>query len=306
MAKQPIRLCKVCQGEVKYSLRPSSPYCSKKCEASVEGYSEQHLRANNLKDRLAGTTAWRPNPLETTINIVTPNPVLVIGDIHCPLIDEKWAHQALIAARRFECKHVVINGDLVDATTISRHLGGEYRRRSEFNDDIESANKFLQILCDEFDSISYTLGNHTQRMLLKFMGEVSLKNMMMMISSHEKFRATEKHFLKINNAVTCLHPRSYSRVRGKLTQDLAQRYQTHLVTSHHHHTASTISADGKWQAVEIGCLAKIELFGYAQYAMHGMPEMANGFGIVMPESEKHAILNFNNYTPWRVYGLPPI
>lgn len=303
--------CSVCGQEKNFTKYNHAAWakgvCSKKCLVKIEGYSERYqAELDRLKAKVEGSTAWRPLPPEPTLNIISTKPVLVIGDIHLPIHNHKWCYQALLAARKFECEYVCINGDLIDASTVSRHLGGEWRRKNELNDDIEAASVFLKILCEEFKGVYYTLGNHSQRLIHKFMGEVSWQNLVKVIYSHENFKATERHFLDINGSVRCLHPRGYSRTRGKLTADLAQRYQMHLVTGHHHHSTSTISADGKWQAVEVGTLADISMFGYAQYAMHGMPEMLEGFAIVLPQSMNNKVLNFNKFTPWEVFGLPPI
>jgi hypothetical protein len=291
------KLCTECGGAINKDNRKNSR-CSLACDNK---YESKFL--DSLKNRIEATTSWRPLPLEPTINIITPYPVLVVGDVHCPIHDERWLHLAIITAKHFGVRDVVINGDLIDAGTISRHLGGEWRRKGELNDDVESAGSVVRLLCDEFSRVFYTLGNHSQRLIQKFMGEVAWSNLLKMVYDNPKFKGTERHFLDINSKVRCLHPRGYSRVRGKLTADMAQRYQMHLITGHHHHTASTVSADGKYQAVEIGCLARVDWFGYAQYAMHGLPEMMNGFGIVLPESEGNLILNFNAYTPFHRLGI---
>lgn len=292
-----IKECSVCGGRITATTRGNSR-CSKKCD---DAHNSTFL--DSLKSRIDATTAWRPLPLEPTINIVTGYPVLVVGDVHCPIHDERWLELAIRTAKHFGVKEVVINGDLVDAGTISRHLGGEWRRKGELNDDIEAAGAVVKLFCTEFDQVYYTLGNHSQRIIQKFMGEVAWSNLLKMIYDNPKFKGTERHFLDINGKVRCLHPRGYSRVRGKLTQDMAQRYQRHIITGHHHHSASTVSADGNFQAIEVGCLARIDWFGYAQYAMHGMPDMLNGFAIVLPESEGNLVLNFNKFTPFHRLGI---
>lgn len=288
--------CEVCGSLIRVS-RPNR-FCSKKCSDSA---ANQMLVS--LRDKIAATTAWRPLPLEPTINIITPYPVLVIGDVHCPIHDERWVEMAITTAKHYECRNVVINGDLIDAGTISRHLGGEWRRKAELNDDIEASAAIVKLLCSEFDMVYYTLGNHSQRLIQRFMGEVAWQNLLKMIFDNDKFKGTERHFLDINSNIRCLHPRGYSKIRGKYTADMAQRYQIHLITGHHHHTASTVSADGKFQAVEVGTLARIDLFGYSQYAMHGMPEMENGFAIALPESERNIIMNFNKFTAFHRLGI---
>lgn len=289
--------CLVC-GKIIKKTKRSNGYCGKKCtDMGAKG------ALVSLRERILATTSWRPLPLEPIINVITPYPVLVIGDVHCPIHDERWVEIAIKTAKHFGCRKVVVNGDLIDAGTISRHLGGEWRRKAELNDDVEASGAVIKLLCSEFDEVFYTMGNHTQRMIKMFLGEVSWQNLMKMIFDNPKFKGTERHFLEINGKVRCLHPRSYSKIRGKLTAELAQRYQVHLITGHHHHSAVSASADGKYQAVEVGTLARIDLFGYAQYAMSNMPEMMNGFAIVLPESEGNMILNFNIFTPFHRYGI---
>lgn len=293
------RTCAACAMDIRKDR--AGLYCSRECKIRIEGGSKEYQR--KLKLKIEASTAWRPLPLVPTVEITTAHPVLVIGDIHCPIHSKEWAYKAIVTAKHFGCKHVIINGDLIDANTISRHLGGEWRRKNELNDDIESAAAFIKILSEEFEQVTYTLGNHTQRMMRSFMGEVSFDNLFKIIYEAKNFKATERHYCIVNKDIRVLHPRAYSKIRGKLAQDYCQRYQCHIVTGHHHNSASTISADGKWQAVEVGCLADVKLFGYAQYSMMGFPEMLEGFAIILPESEGSSILNFNKFTPWARYGL---
>lgn len=300
-------LCPVCGGKIKGDRK--LPYCSMICEKSITGYTLDYitkLDREALKLGIDATTAWRPQPLEPTVSVTTGYPTLVINDIHTPIHDPVWTEQALVAAHKFECRTLIIGGDLIDANTISKYVGAEYRRRADLEGDLAAAEGLIKIFDGMFDKIYYTLGNHSQRLIMKMGGEVTLQRLLKMVYTSEKFKATERHYLILNGNTRILHPRSYSRIRGKLTADYAQRYQCHLITGHHHHSASTLSADAKWQVVENGCLAQINEFSYAEYAMMGMPEMCNGFAIALPESEKNRILAFNKFSSWKHFGLPEL
>lgn len=295
------KTCKVCDGDIPRNRNPKV-YCSKKCQAEVEGYSDIYKR--RLEQVIKGSTAWRPEHPEITKNIITSDPVLIMTDPHCPIHSEVWFYQALITGLKFGCKILLLNGDLIDANQCSRWLGAQYRRKGELNDDIEAARKFIDICLGEFEKIYITLGNHDQRLIQAFSGEVSVQNLMRMIFTDPKVFMTEKHFVDINSDIRVVHPRQYSKTRGKLPADLAQRYQKHIVNGHTHHSASSYSADGKWQAIEVGCIMDVDYAFYAQQGLPNMPEMMNGFAIALPPSAGNKILNFNKFTAWSFYGVP--
>jgi hypothetical protein len=217
--------------------------------------------------------------------------------------DAVWTEQSLVAAHKFGARTCIVNGDLIDCVAYSKYAHSEFRGKSTLEDDMDAAEKFIGLLCDTFDEVYYTLGNHTARLIRQNSGELSIQRLLKMIYNSDKFKVTEKTWMKVNDNIRVLHPRAYSQIRGKLTAELAGYHQCHLITGHHHHTASTISKDGRWQAVEVGCLANIQLMTYVQDQMNAFPEMANGFAIIMPDGK---ILNFNKFTHWKSFGLPNI
>jgi hypothetical protein len=211
-----------------------------------------------------------------------------------------WTERAFEVAEKFGAKNIIINGDLIDALQISPHMGKEFRRKATLEDDMDAAEKFMELCCEQFDAVYYTLGNHTARLIHRFQGELSIQRLLKMIYDSPKILPTQKTWMKVNANTRVLHPRAYSQIRGKMTADLCQLYQQHIVTGHHHHSATSASKDGKWQAIEVGCLADIEKFGYVQDHMGNYPQMMNGFALIMPDE---TFLNFNKFTPWKVFGL---
>jgi predicted phosphodiesterase/endogenous inhibitor of DNA gyrase (YacG/DUF329 family) len=295
------KLCSVCGGTVPRDRhKHGGKYCSQVCEKSDLGYAKNTERKKIRKALIEAGTAYAPPPPDPAKHLVSGYPILVIGDVHCPMQCPYWIEKALEAAEKFECKNLIINGDLIDANQISRHMGQEFRRKATLEDDMDAAEKFMQLMCEQFDAVYYTLGNHTARMIHRFNGELSIQRLLKMIYDSPKIIPTQKTWMKVNKNTRVLHPRSYSQIRGKLTADLCQLYQQHIVTGHHHHSATTVSKDGRWQAIEVGCLADIEKFSYVQDHMGNHPHMMNGFAIIMPDE---TFLNFNKFTPWKVYGL---
>jgi hypothetical protein len=257
----------------------------------------------NLRAKIAAGTAWAPGAIEEVKRLVTGHPVLGIMDVHCPIQCPIWTEQALVTAHKFGARTCVINGDLINADQIGQYMGLEFRGRALLEDDMDAAQKFLELMCECFDEVYYTLGNHTARLIRQFGGELSIQRLMKMIFDNPKLKVSAKTWMVVNDLVRFLHPRAYSQIRGKMTAELAQLYQCHLITGHHHHSATTVSKDGKWQAVEVGCLANITRMSYVMNNMNNMPFMVNGFCIVMPDN---SILNFNQFSHWETFGIPKL
>jgi hypothetical protein len=282
------------------------PYCSKKCQVTVDGYQPAYQRELDLKmlrSKIEGGLAWAPPPPEAAKHLISGYPTAIAGDIHCPMQSGPWTEQFLITAHKFGCRTCIINGDLINADQIGSYHGLEFRRRAVLEDDMDAAEKFLELMCESFDEVYYTLGNHTARLIRMSNGELSIQRLLKMIYDNDKLKISSSTWMILNDNVRVLHPRGYSQIRGKHTSEIAQLYQCHLVTGHHHHSATTVSKDGKFQVIEVGCLANIDLMSYVQADMKNMPFMLNGFAIAMPTGE---ILNFNKFSHWKTFGLPDV
>lgn len=307
MGKAPLernRECVVCGAEVGENRgKFDYSYCSKECESHEHGYSHSKLRKDELKARIMSGTSYAPPPLEPAKHLVTGYPTLIVNDPHCPMQSEKWTEQALIAADHFGCRTAVINGDLIDAAQIGRHFGKAYRGKANLEDDMLAAEKFVGLFCELFDEVYYTLGNHTERLMHRFNSELPIQRLLKMIYNSDNLHLTQKTWMKAHKNTIILHPRGYSKIRGKWTADLCQLKQKNIVTGHHHHSATSFSQDSNWQAIEVGCLVEFEKFGYVKDHMGPYAEMMNGFAIMFPDE---TFLNFNKHTPWKIYGLPEI
>jgi len=280
------------------------PYCSAKCEKEITGYAPQTLRKkerDSLFGQVQATTAWRPCDLDGILQITAPL-VGVISDLHAPLHSGLWLMKAIETFKHFGVKHILLNGDNVDANQISRHAGQYFNRRSNLEDDLDAFEAVLKMLCEHFDAIYIDAGNHDMRLVHKFGGEVSYKRMMQMIYSDPKIKVTSRSFCFVNDSVEVIHPRQYSKIRGKLPSDLATRWQKSILTGHQHHSAMTISQCGKFQACDVGTLADVELQDYIRNERNTYAEPMNGFAIIFG----NRIQCFDKFTLWELFGLPPL
>ena len=219
------KICVRC-GELIPPGRFKNSFCSKKCEAEIEGYSDVWMR--KLRSQLEGTTAWRPLPMDPVQEIISARPVTVFSDIHAPIHSVKWMELGIKTAKLYKSDTLIINGDFIDANTISRHLGGYYRRKNELEDDLAAGEALMKIFAKEFKRVYCLSGNHClQRLIKVFSGEVKAQRLWNLFGAYENVKLTSRSFLIVNKDVIVGHPRSYSRIRGSMTQRIAQIKQKH-------------------------------------------------------------------------------
>ena len=293
--------CIECQRELPHGRKP--PYCSKKCEALHFGYSksyEQNLA--QIAVDCSASTAWRPEPIEPITEIISAKPIAIFSDIHAPLHSSAWIMQGIEAALHFGCEDLIVSGDFIDANQISKHIGGFYRRKSQLSDDFAAGEKLVDLFSGIFKRVFFLGGNHDHDRLTKvFGGEMTIQRIWKMFGDRPNVKVTARSFVEVNRDVVVGHPRQYSRVRGSLPQKIAQMWQKHIALGHSHHSAKTMSPDGRWQAVDLPCMAQLNEFEYTTFQINDMPPPQNGFTIIFGTR----MVVFDKFTPWEIYGLEP-
>jgi hypothetical protein len=292
--------CPVCRTALRSDRVP--PYCSKKCQAEKEGYSQAYVRElDRLKARVEGTTAWRPQPLEAVHRVLSARPIVIFSDLHLPMHSKEWVLHGIQCAKSLGASKLILNGDVMDLNQISRHMGSYYRRKSELEDDFSSTEAFLKLVCEEFEEVVWLSGNHCiQRLIQLFRGEASAGRLLKIVGDHANLKVTARSFVDVNDHVRICHPRQYSKIRGATPARLAQRWQMHIAVGHEHHSAMTASNDGKWQAVCIPSMVDSNLQDYVRNELTDHAEPMQGFAVVFGNS----IQVFDRFTPWKYWGLP--
>lgn len=298
MAKK-IRVCVVCGADVpNYRNTSGGQHCSKTCQAAVEGYSNDWK--NKMRQKVDGSTAWKPTALEPVIKIVSGEPVLILSDVHAPIHSAAWLFHAIRCAKAKGVRFVIINGDLIDANQISKYIGSYYRRGAQLENDFDAAEAILKILCTEFEKVYLLMGNHDMRLIKQFGGEVSVGKVFRMLGHFDNLVITARSFVDVNETVRVVHPRQYSKIRGALAQRLANRWGKSIVDGHEHHSAMSSSHDGRFQACAVACIADINNQDYVRNECTDFVEPMNGFAIIFGEY----IHCFDKFTRWDLFGLP--
>jgi predicted phosphodiesterase len=248
-------------------------------------------------EEVKATTAWAPTDLEPIMHIRAPR-IGVLSDVHCPMHSEHWLLLAVKTFIHYKVEDIVINGDFIDANQISKHAGS-YKRRGTLEDDLDAAEAVLKLLSKYFKRIYINAGNHDMRLVHKMGGELSFRRMMKMIYDNEQIKVTARSYIYANDNVALIHPRQYSKIRGKTPSDLAYKIRKHVVTGHEHHSASSVSLCGGYQGCDVGTLVNIESQDYIKNEITTHAEPLNGFAIVFGEK----IQLFDKFTNWEILGI---
>ncbi len=206
---------------------------------------------------------------------------MVFSDIHAPMHDEKWIEHGIRTAEKLGAETLIVNGDFCDMNTISKHIGGYYRRKGELEDDLSAGELLTSLFSKYFKRVVFLSGNHDlQRLLKVFRGEVNAQRIWKMFGDHPNVKLSSRSFVIVNKDVVVGHPRQYSKTRGMTPLKIAASWQKHIVLGHAHHSASTISLDGKWRAVDVPCMAKLDEFEYTTFEINDMPKPLCGYAII--------------------------
>lgn len=229
---------------------------------------------------------------------------LVCGDVHLPTTNFALAYDMLETARYLGIKNLAIVGDLLNMDALSKyeHIMPPVR----FADEVEPAIDMLAEYSGWFDQIKMVLGNHDHRLMKSLRGdfkadwyarildaangklEISPYSHMELKSGKEKWRLT--------------HPGNYSRVKGRVADTLAQKYQCNVVTFHEHHVAKMRDTFNRYTLINGGGLFDHEKMAYVMLVDNTSPIMCNGF-VVIQNGTGEIVTPYPSFTNLDYYGL---
>jgi len=143
---------------------------------SPEKLREQAFRKSMDDLRAAMDTADLPPVPESDVIDLSPfnlmsRRILVMSDLHIPFHDMHAVTEAMKAGRHFGADCVLLNGDVMDNSSLSRHLPDRKQKKLEFKYERDRCEQFLDVLREWFPTalIVYKFGNHENRFDLRLM-----------------------------------------------------------------------------------------------------------------------------------------
>lgn len=223
----------------------------------------------------------RPLVLRNTAAMLT-------ADWHIPLYDPAYVNEMIQRARSLGIKTLIVAGDFFNFDSLSSY--DPKQSDADLLREYEEGLAVMRVLADTFDTIYYLWGNHDARLhralgfAMKFreamkmvfgaLGEELMKKMVFTNLDHmwvefDTEKGTERWYV--------CHPKEYSRVPLSNARQLANKYNSNVITAHSHHAAIGYAHDGKKVAAEAGGLFDARKTEYLQRSTT-FPTWQQGYG----------------------------
>ena len=207
---------------------------------------------------------------------------MVAGDFQLPTTNWEIAEHIYKVGVSTGIKTLLIVGDWLNCDAFSYYP--PIVPDISFETECRASRDLIAHYSEHFELILLTLGNHEKRYLKSKRGMLSMNELMGHISHYEKaFRISPYPTVKIvSGGVPWLatHPRDYSRITGKLGDDLAQKHQSNIVVLHQHHVGKVMDSWGRYVVIDGGGVFDTRKMAYVALEDSRMPAMVNGFVVI--------------------------
>lgn len=235
-----------------------------------------------------------PQPVDTSqipdnINLIDKPPLTLdldsfayCSDIHAPLHSREMLRRLVTVMDKRGIGHLIIGGDLFDLDRTSRHPNDS--QQATINDTLRIGGDILHLLLAMFD-VTVLPGNHDRRVAVKLDEPLAFDALVWASlrgrTPAHKLTITDYDYVYVRDSWVMGHPRFYSRT-PKALADVAQQQQRNVIGAHTHLLGLMYSADGKWIAIDPGCMCEESLTPYHMRSagLSRFPQWKRGFVIV--------------------------
>lgn len=208
---------------------------------------------------------------------------IIVGDVHVSTTQWEFAQRPLDVAMRYldTPRRLIIAGDLLNADSFSGYEN--IIPLPSFGVELKAARKFIDTYLTVFDEIYLFLGNHDRRVQKATNNAIAPEDMLRLISHDPRVKISHWGHCTINTAngvYRALHGSEYSVNQLVVADQLAAKYQQHIISHHQHHLAIGWSRFKQYLVIDNGGLFDENSLAYVQLDDNKRPRMANGFTLL--------------------------
>lgn len=234
-----------------------------------------------------------PSPLAAKTLWELTGDWMIVGDVHVPFTDPGMAGLVVRVARKLKIKRLIIAGDLFNLDVFSTYA--QFVAPPEWETERDYARALFTEWLDWFTEIKIIMGNHDRRMQKFTAGQFKESDMLGLITTSDKVQMSGMGYLNLTSGGerwTITHSTEYSVNQLTVASELANKYQTHVMTHHEHHQAMGWDRYKRYCVVNNAALVDDAKLAYVHIDTNKRPNMARGFA---------AIVNGSPY----LFGQPP-
>lgn len=214
-----------------------------------------------------------PTPLELTGDWV------IVGDVHAPYVSPLWAERVVKVARKRRIKNLLIAGDFWDYSNYS--IYDDVVPPASWQTEKAAGKRIMKAWGAWFSRVEFLMGNHERRKEKRLQGHEDDEDIFSPLaavcrnmhssnygwadvtSGGEKYRVT--------------HPKNYSVQSLAVADQLALKYDCHIISFHEHHLAKGVDRYGRHIIINGGCLVDPAMLAYVGLDDNKAAAMVNGF-----------------------------
>ena len=225
---------------------------------------------------------------------------IIVGDVHVPTTDYDFASLVLVVAKKQGVKRLIIAGDMFNMDAFS--LYEAVVASPSWREERDAARVLFHTWLEWFDDIYVIMGNHDRRLQKWAGGQLDESDIFGMVTSSDKVHVSNWGHLKVKTAqgdYMVTHSKEYSINQLTVANEMAQKYQCHMITHHEHHTAIGWDRYGRYVIVNNGGLFDQSKMAYVVLDSSKRPVMKNSF--CMLKNGVPRLFGHVPFTDWSEY-----
>lgn len=227
---------------------------------------------------------------------------IIIGDVQLPTTDYGFSALPLAIAKRYlrKPRKCIIAGDLLNADAFSDYDADI--PTPAFEQEIDSARAFLHDYLSVFDEMYWILGNHERRVGRRTQGALKPAHLLALLTGSPRIKISHWGHCVISTSTgdwRVTHGSNYSVNQLTVADQLAQKYQQHIISHHQHHCAIGFDRYKHFVVVDNGGLFNQPDMSYVVLDDSKMPNMVNGFTMLRGGYPTlFSVSPFTNWSEW--------
>jgi hypothetical protein len=242
-----------------------------------------------------------PKPELFYVHIGTPLKLagnwMVVGDVHVPCTDYDFAALVPLVADKHKIKQLLVVGDLYSMDAFS-----SYPKRVDHATWHQEKKAAMQLMAEwtrAFDRVVLLMGNHERRLEKMAEGAFDDSDIFAHLLGSGKVETSDFGWCTIETKTgtwRATHQRNYSINQLIVVDQLANKYQQHIIGHHEHHLAKGWNRYKQYVVINNGGLFDPCKFAYVNMDDSKSAGMAKGFTML---KDGHAeVFGEEPFTDW--------
>jgi Icc-related predicted phosphoesterase len=187
---------------------------------------------------------------------------VIVGDVHVPFTDYDFAQLPALVGKKLKINRLIVAGDFYNFDLMSAYA--HLVEPPSWKTEKKAARHMADVWLESFKEIRFLMGNHDRRITKStgFMDEDDLHDL---LGRPERCQWSKYGWCVVksdNGDWRVTHPRNYSINPLIVADTLAQKFDSHIISFHEHHSSISLDRYGRHIIVNGGCMVDDKKLAY--------------------------------------------